>query len=335
MLQERLFRSIQTISALREFLFDHRGNDMDIFYKSLSTSEHSLLIDILDVHSIWQLYDISPWIFECIRRLYLYPTHSDPKDIFVSSTDTLICCQFENVRFFVQTFYTTEHIDLSIYLYNIESSSVQVRISRKCNGALLSGLYPYKEREAWELFGILSVGRFLLRMVDWICIAMGVDVIELIDCSKLEFQNRKVQVKLPILMLLSTGTTYYEGSGYIPLNTTKLKLVHDQLEQDRRKTMYHMFGKESKKLLYCANIDCGSADLLVKDYGNLVLHKLFGNDSFIIEHIQDIMEILTSTFQYCMLFRSSYLKIYGDREYTKRKDLRRIRPYHHFRFLGY
>ena len=307
-----LYESIHLITALRN----------GIHVPELEVSEVSKF------RSVQQLRDVSSWVYDSLRWLYQEKQQTDPKKIF--SGDTTITCRFENIVFFVQVLYTNSHIDLCIFIFDSKHASVQLRLSRTKKSALLSGLYPSYEREGWEFFGVKSVGRFLLKIVDWICIAVEVDVIELIDCATLDIGTQD-PVKLSLLMLLATGKTYYEGSGYVPLHMIKLGHVYHRLETDRRTTLYTLFGRqEANQLLYGANIRCGNNDLLVHDYVEIILHKLFTKDKFIIQNIHKILTIIQSKFEYSLIsLRYIYLKRYYITEDNNRctKHMRRIRSY--------
>jgi hypothetical protein len=110
-----------------------------------------------------------------------------------------------------------------------------------------------------------------------------------------------------------------------------LEQVYYQLETDRRTTLYTLFGRqEANQLLYGADIRCGNNDLLVCDYAEIILHKLFTQDEFVIRNIHKILMIIQSKFEYSLAsLRYIYLKQYYITEDTNKctKHMRRIQSY--------
>ena len=235
--------------------------------------------------------------------------------------------QFETACFFLHTRQQVDFQDLSIYLYTIHTSSVQLRIYSTLHKALLSGLYPNVERSGWNAQGILSVGRYLLRVVDWICSALDIHTIELIDCSTLAVPIPSKKVRLPLLLLMATGTSYYEGSGYVPMMTDTLAVSYYAFEADMRQPLGVCFDPiTSRQLLTWIGIKCTDMDLLVGDYAAILLDKIFRAPTP--SRLSEILSLLTTKFGYVLKSRTGYVKHLPTSSTIRRhRRLRHVRPY--------
>jgi hypothetical protein len=268
-----------------------------------------------------------PWILDMFSKFAAegFRASDDPLTIGTYSEDLMT---FESKMFFVQTQREGVHWSVYIYVGSLETYSLHVRLSS--GTASIVGLYPNTERAGWNLQGIQSVGRYLLRVADWICTAFGCTTMHLLDCSTVSVLGTKV--RLPMLMKMATNKTYYEGSGYGPVEEAGLAsgIRYYRTESDMRRVLGDCFEVISQQLLQWAGIQCGCNDLLVCDYASIVLEKVFLGDVHIMVHIRDILSTLQKKFGYIVRDVLQYRKKLPC-SYTKQpptRRTRRVRPYY-------
>jgi hypothetical protein len=278
--------------------------------------------DAISRKKISELLGVPLWIQSMFSKFRANGLRMCDPSALLEDTETVL--MFENIKFFIQQQQEGKHHSLYIYLQSLDTYSLHIRISAP--SASVVGLYPNKERIGWNMQGVKSVGRFLLRFVDWICVAFGIHTISLLDCSVLNCLQKIV--RLPMLMKLATNKTYYEGSGYSLDEEAGMDsaIRYYATEQDARRLLGECFdAKTTRDLLEWASIDC--EDLLVCDYASIVLDKVFRNDRQISWNILDIMSVLKKKFGYVVKPASSYTKHLPCSTKQSVRRTRRVRPY--------
>jgi hypothetical protein len=314
MVERLVCNALDSIYAFRNSIhcldeYDQERTIAAIEHNGISTFQNESFLTLIQSHGARSLLTISDRALEACARFGRLPILDDIPNFF-DCHKRCFAIRFENIPLMIELECSRNENDVYVYcyLFNRDTSSLDFTMYQTQLKTRVHRIYPQTERQLFEFFGIHDVGRFLLRVVDYINIRHGMLFSVILDDTKKTTVSKKI-IPLQCLMLLACGLSYYEQVGYLARDYTVDNMFQKRniLNKTRKMSLFDFLGEPlASHIITISGMNISPSDILVMHFAQLILDCVFTEDrnipTDVIEH--------TLRLQYGSLIPCNFVKEY-------------------------